>query len=55
MGSERAKVSQLQPNHLALSRELAHSREAEMAQRRERGVVEGEVRRWEREGARLGG
>jgi kinesin family protein C1 len=43
MASERAKVSQLQSNHLALSRELSHAREAELAQRRERGVVEGEI------------
>lgn len=43
MASERAKVSQLQSNHLALSRELAHAREAELAQRRERGVVQGEI------------
>jgi hypothetical protein len=42
-------------NHLALSRELAHAREAELAQRRERVVVEGEVRRWERGGVRMGG
>lgn len=43
MASERAKVSELQANHLALSRELATAKSQEMSQRRELVVASDEI------------
>jgi kinesin family member C1 len=43
MASERAKVSELQTNHLALSRELAAAKSHEMSQRRELVVASDEI------------
>jgi kinesin family protein C1 len=43
MASERAKVSELQANHLALSRELAAAKSHEVSQRRELVVASDEI------------
>ena len=43
MEAERAKVSELQANHLALSRELAQSKTEEINQRRELGIASEEL------------
>ena len=67
LSSERAKVSELQSNHLALSRELAAAKERErekeredaeeVRKRHEREVkeLEGEAKKWEREARQLEG
>ena len=43
MASERAKVTELQANHLAISRELANAKSAELNQRRELVVASDEI------------
>ena len=43
MASERAKVSELQANHIALSRELATAKSHEVTQRRELGLASDEI------------
>ncbi|KAF8636137.1 hypothetical protein AX17_003760 [Amanita inopinata Kibby_2008] len=52
MGAERAKVSELQANHIALSRELAAAKTQELTQRRELVLASDELERVKKAHAR---
>lgn len=48
MEAERAKVAELQANHMAISRELAAARSQEINQRRELGIASDEIEQLKR-------